>query len=85
MSGSGREVLGDFRSGWESLPNVRESLGGTLKSPRVVGTPSWLSVSGRDAIWDVREWSRGPPRCLGVVATPSGMSGSGHEALLDVL
>ena len=50
----------------------------------VVGRPSRMSGSGREALPDVREWSGGPPGCLGVVGRTSRMSGSSREVLPDV-
>ena len=51
---------------------------------RVVGRPSRMSGSGREARQDVQEWSGGPPGCPEMVGKPSRMSGSGWEALPDV-
>ena len=55
MSGSGREVLPDFRSGREALSNVREWSGGPPRSPRVAGRPSQMSGRDREALPDVWE------------------------------
>ena len=43
------------RSGQEALPDVREWLGERPGCLRVVGRPSRMSESGRDALLDVRE------------------------------
>ena len=67
MFGSGRESLPDV---WKDLPDVRrdlpdvrEWLGGPPGCPGLVGRPSRMSGSDRDAIRDVRELSGGPPGC----------------------
>ena len=80
--------------GREALSNVREWSGSSNKCPRVVGRPTWMYESGReairmfgngrDALPDVREWSEAPPGCPGEVNSPSCMSGSGRKALPDV-
>ena len=68
MSGSGRESR---PGGRETVPNVREWLGGPQGYSRVVGRPSRMSGSGREALPDVREWLGGSPGCPGVVRRPS--------------
>ena len=42
--------------GWEALPDVREWLKGYPECPKVVGRPSRMSGSGREALSDIREW-----------------------------
>ena len=81
MSGSVRKVLPNFR---EALSYVREWSGGPPGCAGVVGRPSRMSGSGREAcrisgsgrkaIPNVWEWSGGPPQ----------MSRSGRETLPDV-
>ena len=44
MSGSGREAL----------PDVRERSRGLPRYPGVLGRPSWLSSSGREALLEAR-------------------------------
>ena len=77
--------------GWEPLSDVRVWLGGPPRFTAVVGSPSRMSESGREAPLDVREWSRGPngrsgdsPKCAGVVGRSSRMSGRDRETLPDV-
>ena len=64
-------------------PDVQEWLGSPPKSQGVVGRPTRMSGSGREAILDVRELSGGPPGSPEVVEGLFQMSGSGREALLD--
>ena len=52
-----------FWSGWEALQDVMEWTGGLLRSLEVVGWPSRMSGSDREAFPDGWEWSGGPPRC----------------------
>ena len=88
MSGTCREALMDA---WEWSESPHGWSGSPPVCPGVVGTPSQMSGSGREALPDVREWSGGPPRCPGEVGRlsrmswkgrgPSRMSGSGREAL----
>ena len=59
-----------FASGWESLLDVREWLGGPPGCLGVVGKPSRMSESGWEAHPDVREWSGDAPRLAGVVGSP---------------
>ena len=69
-----------FRSGWDTLPNVREWSGVSPRCLAMVWSPSRLSGSGQKALpddrdWyggipDVREWLKGYPECLGVVGGP---------------
>ena len=74
MSGSGLMALTDVRE-WsggphgclEPLPDVREWFGGPPGYPGVVGSPSRMSGSGREALPNVWEWLGGPPGCPGVV------------------
>ena len=68
MSGSSWEAL---LSGPESIPNVREWLGGPSGSPRVVGKPTRITRCGRETLPDIRELSGGPPIIPGVVGSPS--------------
>ena len=80
-----------FRSGWDTLPNVRVWSGVPLRCLAVFWRPSRLSGSDRKALpddqdWyggipDVQEWLKGYPECLIVVGRPSRMSGSGRETL----
>ena len=77
MSESGLETLLNVR---ESLPDVREWSGVFLECPGVVGSPSWMSGSGRESLLNAWEWLRSPRRCPRVVKRPSQMSGSGREA-----
>ena len=51
MSGSGLEAILDD---WQRS-------GGLPEFPVVVGRPSWISGSGREALPYVREWWGGPP------------------------
>ena len=77
MSGSGLDALLDIQEWSGSLP----------KCLKVVGRPSQMSWSGREAlpvVWEcwealhnVLEWSGGPPGCPGVVERPFRMFGSG--------
>ena len=74
MSGSGQEAFSDFRDwsgglrgdvagphgGLEVPPG---GLGGPPGGPGVVGKPSRMSGSGREALPDVRWWSGGPLGC----------------------
>ena len=76
MSVSGREFLPDV---WKARLNVRECLRGPPGYPVVVGRPSRMSGSGREALSDVWEWSGGPPVSLVVVGSLSRMSGSCHD------
>ena len=81
------------KNGTEALPVFRERSGGARGFYGVVGKPSWISGSGREAsrmsasgretLPDVKEWSRGPRRFEGEVGRPSRMSGSGRDALPD--
>ena len=51
-----REVVSPSRmsvSGWETLPNVLEWLGGPPGCPEVVGRPSGISGSGWESLQDV--------------------------------
>ena len=83
-----------FRKALPFLSDVREWSGDPPGCPGVVGLPSQMSRSGREALsevreahLDVQECSEGPPGplgCPGVVGRPCRMSGSGREALLDV-
>ena len=78
-----------FGSAWESLPKVREWLGGPAGCPGVVGRPSQISRSGREASLMSGSGQylgvvESPAGCLGVVERLSRMSGSGQEALPDV-
>ena len=50
----------------------------------VVGRPSRMSGSGREALPNIREWSGGPPGCPGVVGKPSRMSAIGWEPYIEV-
>ena len=77
--------------GQEALPDVRVWSEGPPGCPGVVGRPSRMSGSGREALTvgretfpNVWEWSGGPPGCPGVVRRPSRMSGSGRVTLPDV-
>ena len=84
MSGSGREFL----------PDGREKSGCPPECPGVVGKPSRMSRSGREAHPNVREWSEDPPDVrewsgcsrgfAGEVERPSRMSRSSRKALPDV-
>ena len=74
MTGSDREAIPDVRELSASLPDVpvafpdvQEWLGGPPGCPGVVGRPSRMSGSGREALPNVRKWSRGPPGCPLVV------------------
>ena len=74
MTGSDREAIPDVREWSASLPDVpvafpdvQEWLGGPPGCPGVVGRPSRMSGSGREALPNVRKWSRGPPGCPLVV------------------
>ena len=42
-------------SGWDAFSDVREWLGCLLGCPRVVGRPSRMSGSGREALQDVQD------------------------------
>ena len=84
MSESGRDARQDVRDWSVGLPDVWECSRGPPDCQVVVGRPSRMSGSSRDALQDVREWSGGPPGCPGVVGMPSRMSGSGRETLPDV-
>ena len=55
MSRIGREALGMSRTGRESISDGREWSGGPTKFLGVVGTPSQLSGSGREALPYFRE------------------------------
>ena len=55
-----------------------------LANLRVVGRPSEICRSGREALLDVREWSGGPPGFTKVVGRASRMSGWSREAHPDV-
>ena len=78
----------------EACPDVQEWSGGSpgcqgvvlipSRMSGVVGRPSRMFGSGREALQNVREWSGYPPRCLGVVGSPSQMFGSGRDAIQDV-
>ena len=84
-------------SGWEAHQVVRVRSGGPPGCPGVVGRPSRISGSGREALPnslkahpDVQEWSGCPsgrsgvpPECPGVVGRPSRMLGSGRESIPD--
>ena len=84
MSGSGRE----------SLPDIRERSGVSLRYSGVVvrpsrmsgrsGRPFWMSGSCRENLPDIQEWLVGPRRYPRVVGRPSQISGSGREALPEV-
>ena len=50
------EAFPDVPEWWEDLPNIREWSVGPPKCPCVVGRPSRLSGSGREALLDIREW-----------------------------
>ena len=84
MFGSGQEDFSDVRECWEDLPNVRKWSGHPPGCLGVIGSPSLMSLNGREFIPDVWERSGGPHRCPGLVGIPSGMSGSGREALPNV-
>ena len=43
-------------NGWETLLVVREWSRGPPRCPEVVGRPTWMSGSGREALPDIREW-----------------------------
>ena len=55
------------RSCRDTLPDVREWLGGPHRCPRVVGRPSGICGSGQEALSDVWEWSGAPPESQGVL------------------
>ena len=67
-------------SGLDALPDVREWSGSPPKCLKVVGRPSQMSWSGREAfpmsgngqeaLPVVREWSGSPPKCPGVLGGP---------------
>ena len=78
MSGSGPDTLSDVR---KVLPNARRYFPDVRE---LVGRPSRMSGSGRQALPYVQEWWKVPPECPGVVARPSRMSGCGRIALPDV-
>ena len=75
----------------KTLRYVWEWSGSPRGCPGVVGRPSHmsgsgreasrLSGSGREALPDVRDWSGDPPRCPGVVGRPSWMSRSCWESI----
>ena len=81
-------------SGWESLPDIQEWSGVSLRYSGVVvrpsqmsgrsGRPSRMSGSCRENLPDIQEWSVGPRRYPEVVGRPSRMSVSGLESLPDV-
>ena len=78
MSGSGREALPDVQ---QSSGGPPEYIGVVGRPSRIVGSPTWMSGSGRVAHLDdrelsedhldVREWSEDPVECPGVVARSS--------------
>ena len=68
----------------EALLDFREWSRGPLGCSGVVGRPSHMSGSGREALPYVRERSGGPPIWPGVVGRHSRMFGSGREALPNV-
>ena len=65
MSSSGRETLSDVREWWEAFPNVQQWSGDLpdvqvwsgrpLGCPGMVGSPSRMSGSGREANLNVWE------------------------------
>ena len=81
MSGSGGEALTNIYKWSGTLPDDRDWSGDPPRCPGVVGKPSRMSRSGREALKDVQEWSRGLQGCPGVVGRPSKMSGGGREVL----
>ena len=70
MSGSGREASWMSSSCQDSLPEIRELLGGPPGCPEVVGRPSSMSGSGWEA--------------LQISGRHSRLSGSDRETLLNV-
>ena len=99
MSGSGREAILDVREWSGGPPgclgvvertsrmsgSCQETLSdcGRPSQMGMVGSPSSMSESGREAFPEFRVWSGGPPVCTGVVGMFSWMCRSGREALLD--
>ena len=91
MTGIGREACRKSRSGQKALVDVWEWSGnppgypgGPLECPRVVGRPSRMSGSGRQALINDWVFLGGSTGCPGVVERLSRMSGSGQETLPDV-
>ena len=84
MCGSGWEALTNVRKWSGAFLDVREWSLGSPGCPGVVGRPSVMPGSGRDALPVVGECSGGFPGCPGVVVRISRMSGSVRDALLDV-
>ena len=72
MSGNVRESLLDDRE-WSGCPHGWSW--GPIGCPGVVGRPSQMPGSGREALSGVWEWSGGLPGCLGVVVRPSWVVG----------
>ena len=79
MSGSGREALWDVREWLGVHPGCPGVVGRLSRMSGVVGRPSQMSKSCREALSE-----GGLPRCPGVVGRPSQMSERGREALRDV-
>ena len=89
-----------FWCGWEALPNVWEWLGGPSGCPGVVGRPSRMPGSCREALSHPVVVGRPSqmsccgqealpdvqvtPGCLGVVERPSQIYGSDWEALPNI-
>ena len=83
VSDSCQEAISDVRE-WSGDPS--EFPEGPYEYLGVVGWPSCMSGSvreavpdvrgGREAITNVQDWSGGPPECSVVVERPSRMSGS---------
>ena len=74
MSSSGQKTVPDVGKWWEALTDIREWSGGPPRCSEapfgclgVVGRPSRMFGSGREAHPDVREWSGDPPGCPGVM------------------
>ena len=61
MFESGQETLSNVREGWESLSDIQEWSVGPPGCLGMVGRPSLMSGSGREALPDVREFLGGPP------------------------
>ena len=81
MSRSGWKALPDIREWSGALSDIREFSGDPPGSAGVVGSPSRISGSGREAFPNVR---KALPVCTGVVKRPSQMSGNIQNTLSDL-
>ena len=84
MSGSGLKALPDVQEWSGYPPRCPGVVGSPYGCTEVVGKPSGMFRSDREALSNVRQWSGDFSGCLAMVERPTRMSSSGWETLPDV-